>query len=172
MLRLMAGVVVLLGCGYSGILFSQKFKRRTQELVELLRIMCELEHNIDFLQIPIADALNSIAKNCETALKFVFLYIAERLQNSPAADMDRIWRRALDKYRYAMSLKDEDIEILLDFSKNLGAGNRDKEKNNIRITSMRLKLAEDEARSEMQQDVKMCRGLGFLFGIFVVVVLI
>ena len=37
---------------------------------------------------------------------------------------------------------------------------------------MRLKLAEDESRSEEKRNVKMYRGLGFLFGVFAVIVLI
>ena len=172
MIKLIAGIVILFGCGYSGILFSQRFKRRTKQLAELQRVMCELENSIEFLQIPIADALSSVSKNCETELKMTFIYISERLKSDPACDMELVWRRGFEKYRYSLDLKDEDIEIITDFSKNLGAGNREKEKNNIKATSMRLKLAEDEARAEMLQNTKMYRGLGFLFGIFIVVVLI
>ncbi len=171
MIKLLAGIIVLFGCGYLGILFSIKFKKRIKQLAELQQAMCELEHNIEFLQIPIGDGLNFVSKHCETELKSVFLYMSERLQTSPVCDMERLWRRGFEKYRQALALKDEDIEIMIDFSKSLGSGNREKEKNNIKVTSMRLKIAEDEARIEQEQNSKMYRGLGFLFGIFVVIIL-
>ena len=171
MIRLLAGVVILFGCGYMGILFSHRFKKRVKQLEELQRAMTELEYNIDFVTMTIADALNSVSKNCETEVKYVFLYVAERLKTSPGSDMSRIWRRAVDKYRQALVLSDSDISLLIEFSKNLGMGNREKEKNNIKFTAVRLKIAEDEARAEMEQNSKMCRGLGFLLGIFIVIVL-
>lgn len=172
MIRLLAGVVILFGCGYLGILFSNRYKKRVKQLEELQRAMTELEYNIDFVTMTIADALNSVSKNCETELKYVFLYVSERLKASPGSDMERIWRRAVNKYRQALMLSDGDISLLIDFSKNLGTGSREKEKDNIKFTAVRLKIAEDEARAELEQNAKMYRGLGFLLGIFIVIVLI
>ncbi len=172
MIKLFAGAVVLLGCGYLGVLFSYKYKKRVKLLKELQRVMTELEYNIDFVSMTIADSLISVSKNCETELKCVFLYVAERLKNNPGSNMERVWQRAVDKYRQALLLNKEDIELLIGFSKTLGMGNREKEKNNIKFTVARLKLAEDEARAELEQNSKMYRGLGFLLGIFIVVVLI
>ncbi len=163
---------MLFGCGYLGILFSYKFKRRVKQLEELQRAMTELEYNMDFVTMTVSDALSSVSNNCETELKYVFLYVAERLKNNPGSDMERVWRRAVDKYRQALVLSGEDIELLMDFSKTLGMGNREKEKNNIKFTSARLKLAEDEARAELEQNSKMYRGLGFLLGIFIVIILV
>ncbi len=172
MLKILSGAVVFLGCGYLGILFSKRFKNRVTQLAEMQRVMTELEHCIEFLGMTVADALAVISKNCDTELKLVFMYVAERLKSSPGSNMEGVWQRGIDKYRQALILNNEDIEIIINFSKNLGLGNREKEKNNIRVTLMRLKLAEDEARAELEQNSKMYRGLGFLFGIFVVIVLI
>ncbi len=172
MIRLLSGIIVILGCGYFGILFSQKFKIRVRQLAELQRTMTELEYSIDFMGIPVGDAFEMIAKNSDTALKNVFSYVAERLTRNPGSDMQKVWRRALSKYSELLALKKDDLEIIVEFSKNLGTGNREKEKNNIRATSMRLSIAEDEAKAELEQNSKMYRGLGFLSGIFAVIVLI
>ncbi len=172
MIKLLSGMVIFFGCGYMGIIFSQKYKKRVKALEELQRILAELGNCIEFLGMPIADGLNMVAKNCETEIRYVFMYVEERLKSNPCSNMEGVWRRGLDKYRYALPLTDDDVEILTDFSKTLGQGNREKEKNNIKVALMRLKIAEDEARAENEQNSKMYRGLGFLLGIFVVIVLI
>ncbi|MBR5156025.1 MAG: stage III sporulation protein AB [Clostridia bacterium] len=171
MVKLLAGAIIFFGCGYFGILFSQKFKERVRQLAEFQRALTELEYSIEFMGMTIGDALMILAKNSETELESVFLYVSERLKSSPGSDMQKIWQRALSKYSEGLALKKDDVEIILDFSKNLGTGNREKEKNNIKVTSMRLRIAEDEARAELERNSKMYRGLGFLSGIFVVIVL-
>ncbi len=172
MIRVFAGLTIFFGCGYFGILFSQKYKKRLNQLVELQHVLSDLEHTMNFLGMTISDALISASRNCESELKYILVYVSDRLKSSPGSEMQRIWQRAFNKHRYALSLNDEDIRLVIDFSKNLGTGNREKEKNNIKAALMRLKLAENQARSEQEQNSKMYRGLGFLVGIFVVIVLI
>ncbi len=172
MLKLLSGAIIFFGFGYFGILFSQKFKTRVRQLTDFQRAMTELEYSIEFMSMTIGDSLVMIAKNSETELKNIFLYVSDRLKSSPGSEMQKIWKRALSKYSEGLALKKDDLEIIIDFSKNLGTGNREKEKNNIKVTSMRLKIAEDEARAELEQNSKMYRGLGFLSGIFVVIILL
>ena len=86
--------------------------------------------------------------------------------------MKKLWERALHRFSDELFLTCDDIGVLLDFSKNLGSGDRSCEKNNIRHALSRLKIAEDEAREVAVRNEKMCRGLGLLAGVFVVIVLI
>ena len=78
----------------------------------------------------------------------------------------------MQKYNESLNLTDGDIQIITDFFKTLGSGDREKEKNNIRITALRLKMAVEEAKIEAEKNSKMYRGLGFLSGIFLVIVLL
>lgn len=172
MVRIVAGIVVLTACGYMGLFLADKFKRRVRELEELENAMTQLEYMIDFLGITLSEAFAKIASNTETQLKWVFLYVSERLKKSPSSNMQGVWQRAIEKYREGLSLSDKDLEILKDFAAMLGTGDRETEKNNIKITTMRLKLAAEEARLERGKNVKMYRGLGFLCGMLIVIVLI
>ncbi len=148
------------------------FKKRVRQLEELQNAMTQLEYSIDFSGITLSDAFERIAHNTETSLKPVFLYVSQRLKTNPGSDMKSVWKRAIDKWRDDLALTETDIEIIKDFSEVLGEGNREKEKNNIKITAMRLSMAVHEAISERDRNVKMYRGLGFLVGIFIVIVLI
>lgn len=170
--RTIAVFSLLLGFGGLGMIFSNRFKQRVRELELLQNAITQLDFDIDFLNITLDRSFEKIAKNTEEPLKEVFSYVAYRLRENPGSDMTEVWKRAVSKYTKNLSLSEGDVEILLDFSKNLGAGSREKEKNNLRLASMRLSLALDEARLDAQKNIKMYRGLGFLAGIFVVIILI
>ncbi len=171
-LHILACFVILLGCGTLGVVFSGRFKERVNQLAELQNVMTQLEFDIDFLNITLDESFERISRNIETPLKSVLLYVSDRLKKNPGTDMQGLWSRAITKYQYDLALGKEDIDILIDFSKTLGEGNREKEKNNIKLAQMRLKMALDRARSEADKNIKMYRGLGFLAGVFIVIVLL
>lgn len=171
-LRIFAGIIIIIGCGTLGMFLSGKFKGRVRQLELLQNAMTQLEFDIDFLNVTLDESFARMAKNTEGPLKEVFLYVSERLKNSPGSDMQQLWKRAISKYRYDLALNNEDTQIVVDFAKSLGEGNREKEKNNIRLAEMRLKMALEEARFEAEKNIKMYRGLGFLAGVFIVIVLL
>ena len=170
--RAIACISLLLGCGGLGMVFSNRFKDRVRQLELLQNAITELEFDIDFLNITLECSFEKLAKNFERPLKDVFLYVAYRLKESPTSDMQKVWRRAISKYNQYLALTKSDIEILMDFSKSLGSGSREKEKSNLKLASMRISVALDEARSDAQKNIKMYRGLGFLTGIFAVIILL
>lgn len=171
-LRCLAACVILMGCGFLGIAFAGRFKSRVRQLELLENVMQQLEFDIDYTNITLAEAFERIAANTEGVLREVFGYASRRLKTSPGCDMERLWRRAFTKYRDELALTDNDIQIFLDFSKSLGTGNREKEKNNIKVTAMRLKMSVTEAHTEAEKNMKMYRGMGFLLGIFMVIILV
>ena len=170
--RIFACFSLLLGCGGLGIVFSNRFKERVRQLELLQNAITEIEFDIDFLSITIDNSFEKVAKNIDGPLKEVFSYIVYRLRENPTSDMQKIWKRAISKYNQALALSQSDIQILMDFSKSLGTGSREKEKNNLKLTSMRRSIALDEARLDAQKNIKMYRGLGFLAGIFALIILL
>ena len=170
--RLIFGVVLFFSCGYTGILMSYKFKNRVLQLEELQNMLMQLDFDIDYLGIPLGKSFEKISKNIDSELKNVFAYIAKRLNDNPGCDMQKLWKRAFDKYSIDLSLNNEDVFALTEFSKTLGTGSRENEKNNIKITQMKLKILQENARCIAEKSIKMYRGLGFLTGGFLVIVLL
>lgn len=171
MIKLVAGILILAGCGYLGILFAGQFKKRVKSLEEFQNALSQLEYDIDFSESTLCSSFEKISRTACREVGVIFLYMSDRLRKNPGADMKGLWSRAIDKYRDDIALKDEDVGILLDFSVMLGKGSREKEKNNIKLAKMRLQMAEEVARQERERNIKMYRGLGFLSGIFIVILL-
>lgn len=171
-IQLMSGGAIIIGCAYLGILLAASFKKRVRQLAEFRNVLAQLEFDIDFRCIPLSESLKNMGKNCQGAVRDVLLYISERLSEDRCVNMQKLWSRAINRFKYELFLTEEDIEIILIFSKNLGSGDCSQEKNNLKMASARLKMAEDEALEIAKRNVKMCRGLGILAGIFIVIVLV
>ena len=171
-LKAVACSAVFGGCGYLGIELANRSEKRMKQLREFRRALNLLEFDVDFLCMPICESFDKIAKNCDGVVKSVFSSIRDSAGSSPCGDMWTYWERAFELYRRELYISEDDKKILKDFAKNLGAGDRDKEMNNIRAADARLKIAEEEAYVQSKKDSKMYRGLGFLSGIFLVIVLV
>ena len=172
LLNMCAAMFILCGCGWLGMQYGTRFGRRVCQLQELQNSMMQFEFDIDYLGTPVEQTIEKLSKNAESELGEVFSYMSHRLKGGPVFSMENLWMRALERYSHQLMLTESDIQIIRDFAKLLGTGNREKELNNIKVTSMRLKLAEDEARALAAKNSKMYRGLGFLLGVFIVVMLI
>lgn len=171
-LRICASVFVIVGCGWMGMQYGSGFGRRVRQLQELQNTMLQFEYDIDYLGIPIEQTIEKLSKNSGGELREVFSYMAKRLKNGPVFSMENLWMRALERFGDEFMLTEADIQILRDFARLLGTGSRENELNNIKVTMMRLKIAEDEARAQASKNSKMYRGLGILLGVFLVIILI
>ncbi|HBI05200.1 MAG TPA: stage III sporulation protein AB, partial [Paenibacillaceae bacterium] len=61
--------------------------------------------------------------------------------------------------------------VLLQLGQVLGQSNREDQQKHIRLALMNLKSEEDVARAQQQKYEKMCRSLGLLGGLLVVILL-
>ncbi len=171
-IHFLASGAILLGCAYLGMLFALSYKRRVDQIVEFENVLMQLEFDIDFMGITLDESFEKIVKNCDGGVKDVLQYVCERLRKDRFSDMPKLWERGFKRFKNDIFLTQDDTDILIEFSRNLGCGDKTREKNNIKMASMRLKLAEEEAREEAKRNMKMYRGLGFLTGVFLVIVLI
>lgn len=171
-LRVFACALIVVGCTYLGMMFASRSKSRVIQLGEFKKALNQLEFDIDFLNITLSESFEKIANNSDKALKKVFSYIARNIRINRCSNMENVWKQAIQNVRNEIFLTDDEIKIIIDFSKNLGSGDREKEKNNVKLATMRLSVAEDEARDEANKNTRMYKGLGVLSGAFIVIVLI
>lgn len=170
--RLAASLVILVGCAYLGFSIASAFRRRARQLEEFYLVIKQMEFDIDFLNMPLYEAFKRVSGICEGGVKNVIDYVGGSLTENHCVDMHSLWKKAFERFEHNLELNEADKRIMLDFAKNLGCGDRVREKNNINAAAMRLKVAGDEARTTAEVNGKMYRGLGVLGGIFVVIVLL
>lgn len=172
MIRLILGIIIVLGCGYLGIYYSSDFKVRVSSIEELKTVLQRLEFNISFMNLPLGDAIYKMLATQTGSMQNILKFVANEIKSDRFQSMERIWQEAFENYGNELKLKKEDVEIILEFSKNLGKGDRQSEINNIRAALARLELKHEEAVTSAKENVRLFRSIGLSCGVFIAIILI
>ena len=171
MLRYCADIVVILGCGYIGMVLASGMDARIRQLESLERMMMQLAFNIGFLALPLPEAMRRTTETQQGAIRRVLTHVTELMERFPDITMNDAWEEAIRVCKNSLCLEREELTALNEFARHIGQGDSKAELDNIRLTSAKLKLSIEQAREKQKKDGKLCRGFGFLTGIMIVLVL-
>ncbi len=171
MMRWVACVLVVLGCGYLGIAYSCRMNTRISQLELLEQILVQLRFNIGFLGIPFPMALKTAAQSRHGALNRLFCSMAERMLKTPNLSPELVFQEAVRECN-GIWLKEPELEMLEEFMKHMGQGDRETTINGIRMAEAKLKLVMEQAVAEREKDGKLWRSMGFLTGLLLVILLV
>lgn len=168
---ILASAIIILGSAYIGITYASKFEIRVSQIEAFICALKMLEFDISFLKLPLSDSFERISKNQSGAVKKIFSYLAKELEEKKSINSGTLFRRAVEKFKNELLIGENEENVLIEFSDNLGSMNMENEVENIKSAYTKLKFYEAEARELAKKNVKMYRGLGLLTGIFIVLVL-
>ncbi len=169
-IKIISATLVILGGGYMGSFMASAFSIRVKQINQLKTIITQMGFNIGFLKMTVADAMYEASKTGRGAVKNIFGYAASVIREKGASPSTALERGFL-KFRDDLCLTKEDREIIMEFAHNLGTGDSQREENNIKAVVAKLTLSGDEADAMWRRKGTLWRGLGFLGGMLVAVIL-
>ena len=163
------GIIVLCG-GYLGTVLSSAFSVRIRQLNQLIYVINQMWFNMGFLKMTVADAMSEAAKLSKGAIKNIFCDSALIIKESgqkPSAAVER----GFIKYKDDLCLSKEDRGIIEEFAHLLGTGDKENEENNVKAVIAKLTVSLEEAENQWKSKGKVWRGLGYLGGLFLAIIL-
>lgn len=130
-----------------------------------------LEAEITYSQLPLHDAFTTIAKQIPKPCANFFQMVADDMKQS-SSDFDELWEKCVSTYIEESSLSVNEKEILLQFGRTLGQHDFFQQQKHIQLTIKHLERELQDARDEQDRYGKMAKSLGFLTGLFIVLLLI
>jgi stage III sporulation protein AB len=130
-----------------------------------------LEAEILYSQLPLHEAFISIAKQIPEPSKRFFKLIAEKLEGNHI-DFEMIWEECVTTLIAESSLGQNENEILQQFGRTLGQHDFAQQQKHIQLTIKHLERELHDAREEQDKYGKMAKNIGFLTGLFIVLLLI
>lgn len=169
-LKIVLFAVIVMCGGYLGTVLSSAFSVRIRQLGQLIDIINQMWFNMGFLKMTVADAMEEAAKLSRGAIKKVFSdgsAIIKESGQKPSVALERSFLKNRDD----LCLSKEDRETVMDFAQLLGTGDRESEENNIKAVIAKLKVSMEEAENQWQRKGKLWRGLGYLGGLLLGIIL-
>lgn len=168
---IITSAIIILGSAYIGITYASKYEIAARQIEAFVNALKMLEFDISFLRMPLGETFERIAKNQKGTVKKIFEFMSKELSERNTVDAGKLFKKSLDKYKDELLFGDDVKNTLYDFSENMGCMDAENEIVNIKTAYVKLRYFEEEARQSAKKNVKMCRGLGLLAGIFIVIVL-
>ena len=158
---------IFLICSTIGLLKSQKYKYRVEELKEFKNALNIFKTKIRFTYEPLPEIFRQISGSINPSIGSIFKIASYNMKFFSAGDA---WNKAVDTNILNINL--EDRNILKNLSKLLGRTDLEGQISQIELTSNFLDEQIAKAERERQKNESMYRKLGMIIGLGIVIILI
>ena len=158
---------IFLVCSIIGLLKSQKYVYRVEELQEFKNALNMFKTKIKFTYEPIPDIFSQISGSINPSVGSIFKIASYNMKFFPAGDA---WNKAVDTDILNISL--EDKGALKNLSKLLGETDIDGQLSQIEVTTSFLDEQIRKSEKEKEKSEGMYRKLGMIVGLGIVIILI
>ena len=164
--KLIGGCLILLGGTCLGFLKSSELSRRERSLKNIKTALSILESEIVFSSQHLKDAFLKISYVCACGEIF-----SDAAHTMGEYGIVQAWQDAVDRNAKRLCLSESDAEMLKVLSSRLGMSDKEQQKKNIRHVETLLDMAITNAHAEYQNSARLYRSMGFLGGLFFVMLL-
>ena len=165
-------LLVIVGLStFIGVLISKKYSSRVDEIQDLITALELLESRLNYTYDTMADAFSFVAKHMKTGAKKIFEISSQKLQIEKNFTASEVFESTIDEEKNFLSVNQNDIEILKGLSVSLGQVDLESQVKNIRLIGRTLLGQLDEAKNEKNKNFRLCRNMGVLTGLAIVVIL-
>ena len=120
MFKLLGALLVIVGSTAAGFIYSDKFRKRTQQLNEFLRCLFQLQNEIVYTHTSLPEGLKNLSKTSTFPIDKFFKEVSQLLEKN---EVDTVYDAFVQEFKHfenELFLEKEDIEVIVNFSKTLG----------------------------------------------------
>lgn len=171
MFKLIGVCLTLTACGYIGLTWARIYEKRPQQLTALEGALQLLETEIIYTATPLQEAMKHVSQRCDPDISELFRNMAAELEKTEGATAGEAWERAADDFYSGTALNQRDLHILKRFGASLGVSDREDQAKHLEMTRSQLRLASTQAETLSRKNSTIFKYMGFLSGLFLVLVL-
>ena len=171
MIKALGICMTLAACGTMGLTWAGVYEKRPRQLAAIDSALQLLETEIIYGATPLKDAMVRLSQSCEPEISGLFKHTALELGKMEGVTAGEAWSQAVKAYQQESALSDTDFKILKRFGASLGISDREDQAKHLELTRSQLKMAAAQAESAAKKNSAMFRYMGFLGGLFLVLIL-
>lgn len=151
--------------------WSNQLHKRPIQIRLLKNALQILEAEMLYSQAPLQDAFIVIAEQIPEPVTSFFYNISKQMRTNQF-DLIEIWDEEVSELIKNSSLTKHESEILKQFGRTLGQHDYQQQQKHIQLTATYLDREHEDAKEYQLRYGKMAKNLGFLCGLFIVLLLI
>ena len=159
--------LIFLTCSAIGILKSQKYTHRVNELKEFKNGLNMFKTKIRFTYEPLPEIFKQTSRLVSENISKIFVNASKYMKEVSCEDA---WNRSVSESN--TYLNKEDIENIKGLGKLLGKTDKEGQISHLELTKTFIEMQIKKAKDEEEKNAKMYKTLGVIFGLAIVIILI
>lgn len=164
-------ILIIIATTMIGFEWSRRLSGRPKHIRQLKHALQILEGEMLYSQLPLQKAFHIISKRMPYPVNYLFKTLVKQM-NDRDADFPEVWRRSVSQFMSRSHLGLNEAEILYQFGRSIGQHDLTQQQKHIYLTMTHLDRELEEAREQHLKFSQMAKSLGFLLGVFIVLILI
>lgn len=153
-----------------GFEWSRKLNERPKHIRQLKNALRILEAEMMYSQLPLKEAFRTIAKQIPFPTSYFFQQLNEEFNYT--VELSNLWDKQIEMFTSISAIGNNEKEVLKQFGQTLGQHDFKQQQKQIQLAIEHLDRELEEARDQQQRYGKMAKSLGFLTGLFIVLLFI
>ena len=170
-MKWVGALFILFSTTWLGFYFAGRLSERTKELRAWKLALQSLEAEVMYSQLPLQEACKRIAHQLKGPINSFLKDFSNQLETS-AFSAKEAWENSLTKYAKTVSIKESDLQVLLQFGETIGMHDKYSQQKQIVLAMKHLEREEQEALDSQSSYERMSKMLGILSGILIVILLL
>ncbi|MGM8365106.1 stage III sporulation protein SpoIIIAB [Virgibacillus sp. W0181] len=154
-----------------GFEWSNHFHKRPKHIRQLKNALQILEAEILYSQLPLQDAFQTISNQIPYPTNYLFKQLSNKMTGN-RIDLGYLWNEQIEKYMNISAIGANEREVMKQFGQTLGQHDFYQQQKHIQLAIKHLDRELEEARDNQQRYGKMAKSIGFLCGLFIILLFI
>lgn len=172
MLKLILAIFIFIISTYIGFSYGETFKKRHEQLKEILKALTILENDIVYGTTPLPEALENLShKVCKPLSNFIESVVNRLLKGN----VESVYEAVLEEFKLLENefyLESDDRKIMADFFKSLGESGVYGQEKIFLLAIEGVKINLSDADESAKKNTKLYRYLGVCLGVMIIIFII
>ena len=156
--------LMFLICSCIGYFIGENYKRRSQHLKEIQKVLLLLNNEIIYSNTPLPTALFEVGNKVSEPISNVFIKMANMLDEGTSNSVYESFEKVYLENKEKLSLNSDDYKILEDFFKTLGSSGISGQEKIFSLALENIDINYKEAKKREKENIKLYRTLGISIG--------
>lgn len=171
-LKALGCIFILGGCTLIGFILGENLKNRLLQLKEIEQALYVLQNEIVYTRTSLPEIFFHVGEKCIKPINHIFFQVSKLLSDNEVDSVYEGFEKSLQDNYDLISLKKEDLNVLMDMARTLGESDIEGQRNILNLSINNIKKQIKDADTTMQKNTKMYRYLGFSFGAILVIMIL
>lgn len=164
-------LLIIMATTMIGFEWSRQLSGRPKQIRQLKHALQILEGEMLYSQLPLQEAFLIVSKRMPYPVNYLFRLLVKKMKETNDEFPD-IWRKSVQLFLSRSYLGRNEAEILYQFGRSIGQHDLSQQQKHIYLAMTHLDRELDEARDQHLKFSQMAKSIGFLAGVFIVLILI